>query len=392
MRIESMLDGDGCGLKNTFRLCRQDLLGSIIDISTIVEQANFDENEYGEISFYVAKENNGYWDFHDRIFYDAKVQISLDLTEDIKAKWFVADRNISIIAKLNKCGFTPLIIGGQAENALSLEIYNAFLKAFPTTYELTRYSEARIEQLVGDFFNDSRKWINLYEAYMERRQRISMPSRVEENSTPREKRLVLAPDESNKYKRVEEYLSDKLESGITYHETGWQKEIEPILPLIFPKYIAVLPNVEIPIPLRHKIKPDIILVDYDGFLTVVELKTPTKYCLSGSLYRKNFTPSKEFSNSIVQIEKYIFALSRWGEDGEKILMENYRDQLSLLGKVHITNPKGMLIIGRSNEFDTQQRQDFEIIKKQYSNIVEILTYDDLIRRLRNLHEFYSSEA
>lgn len=50
----------------------------------------------------------------------------------------------------------------------------------------------------------------------------------------------------------------------------------------------------------------------------------------------------------------------------------------------IVNPQGMLLIGRSKHFNQQQRSDFELIKRQYKNIVDIFTYDDLLSRLNNI--------
>ena len=50
----------------------------------------------------------------------------------------------------------------------------------------------------------------------------------------------------------------------------------------------------------------------------------------------------------------------------------------------IVSPKGILLLGRSNKFNTQQNRDFEIIKRQYKNIADIMTYDDLINRINNI--------
>jgi hypothetical protein len=44
----------------------------------------------------------------------------------------------------------------------------------------------------------------------------------------------------------------------------------------------------------------------------------------------------------------------------------------------------MLILGRDKDFDEKQKFDFEIIKRKYTNIVDIMTYDDLLRRLDNI--------
>ena len=48
------------------------------------------------------------------------------------------------------------------------------------------------------------------------------------------------------------------------------------------------------------------------------------------------------------------------------------------------NPQGILLLGRSNQFNNQQRHDFELIKRQYKHITDIMTYDDLVIRLENI--------
>ncbi len=43
-------------------------------------------------------------------------------------------------------------------------------------------------------------------------------------------------------------------------------------------------------------------------------------------------------------------------------------------------------MGRDNQSSIHEKKDFEIIKRQYKNIVDILTYDDLILRIERLIE------
>jgi len=40
-----------------------------------------------------------------------------------------------------------------------------------------------------------------------------------------------------------------------------------------------------------------------------------------------------------------------------------------------------VIIGRDSDLSDSQRHDFEIVKRKYKHIVDILTYDDLLRRI-----------
>ena len=38
-------------------------------------------------------------------------------------------------------------------------------------------------------------------------------------------------------------------------------------------------------------------------------------------------------------------------------------------------------MGRDTDLSIEQKQDFEIIKRKYNNVIDIITYDDLLRRL-----------
>ena len=53
-------------------------------------------------------------------------------------------------------------------------------------------------------------------------------------------------------------------------------------------------------------------------------------------------------------------------------------------EIKVTNPKAMILAGRSITLTREQRFDFEIIKRKYANIVDIITYDDLLNRLESI--------
>ena len=124
---------------------------------------------------------------------------------------------------------------------------------------------------------------------------------------------------------------------------------------------------------------------------MIEIKKPFDNALVGrSLYRGNSIPTRELSGSIMQAEKYLFHLSKWGAPGERELTERYRTVLPGSMTLRVTNPKAMIIIGRdrgpdgSPTFTSQQMFDLEVIKRKYANMMDILTYDDLLRRLNNI--------
>ena len=54
----------------------------------------------------------------------------------------------------------------------------------------------------------------------------------------------------------------------------------------------------------------------------------------------------------------------------------------IISKIRITNPSGIIIMGRNKGMSIEQQQDFEVIKRKYKNIIDIITYDDLLERLK----------
>ena len=169
-----------------------------------------------------------------------------------------------------------------------------------------------------------------------------------------------------------------------------------ILLLIFPKYIAVLEKVPIddrytvPGQVRRR-QIDLALVDVNGNIDVIEIKKPIHdVLLRRTAYRDNYVPTASFSGTIMQAEKYLFHLSKGGPASEEKITKKYAAVLPADFKIRITNPKAMLILGRdkredgSPAFNSGQLADLEVIKRKYANMIDIITYDDLLRRLKNI--------
>ena len=185
-----------------------------------------------------------------------------------------------------------------------------------------------------------------------------------------------------------------LASSDKHSEAEWQKLIAEFLLLIFPKYIAVIEDVHVKDYYSNVNKTtdryiDIALVDANGNIDIIEVKKPFESAvLSSGKYRGNYVPKRELSGSIVQVEKYIFHLGKSGRDGEKRIQDKFGHQLPKSLNIRITNPKGVVIVGRDIDFSEEQKFDFEIIKRKYANVMDIMTYDDILRRLDNIIEKY----
>jgi len=185
-----------------------------------------------------------------------------------------------------------------------------------------------------------------------------------------------------------ERLNTMLNNEVKYSEPQWQEEIIQIILLLFPKYIAVFDEVRFKDIYNNKIRRlDYGLIDFMGNLDLIEIKIPfEKSIVSVRQYRENHIPNRDLSGAIMQIEKYIYYLNKTGINGEKSLTKKYKDKLPANLEIKITNPNGMIIMGRDKNLDKQQLADFEIIKRKYKNILDIFTYDDLLRRMEIMIE------
>jgi hypothetical protein len=77
-------------------------------------------------------------------------------------------------------------------------------------------------------------------------------------------------------------------------------------------------------------------------------------------------------------------MNKWGLEGERTLTKRYKDALPANLEIRITNPKGIVIMGQSKNFSSEQMADFEIIKRKYNNVIDVFSYDDLIQRVERL--------
>lgn len=260
-----------------------------------------------------------------------------------------------------------------------------FRGKFPNTYELNRYANARVQTILSQYLDGMKDARGRYESYLNKKSSLTSNTRLDLDAL---KRL-----EIEKYVLIRDLIDDALKTKKDWSEKEWQQLMLSFLLLLFPKYIKVLENITIHDYYSDPTKKtdryiDIALVDANGNLDVIEVKKPfDDKILRKSPYRGNNIPTSELSGSIMQAEKYLFHLSKWGVKGEKALTIRYASELPTGMKIQISNPKAIIIVGRDQIDDINmtgsQLLDFEIIKRKYANMMDIITYDDLLRRLNN---------
>lgn len=344
-----------------------------------------DLDEY-EFRFRIGRVRGNYFEIPARALdIDNDLLIASDMP--INRKTFIAERGISIFSRLSNLmeNEKPIVIGGEREDAIPGEVFAELQKKFPTTTELNRYADARVSMVLSQYVDGMKDARGAYETHLNKRMASAIPARIDIG--------VFEELELQKYEIIRDQIAEWLRTKPNVDEGTWQQLMLSFLLLLFPKYIKVLENVTISDYYSNpeKVTPryiDIALVDANGHLDVIEVKKPfDDTILRKSQYRGNSIPTSELSGSIMQAEKYLFHLSKWGVKGETALTKKYADELPEGMSIRISNPKAIIIVGRDqikgNDMTGQQLLDFEVIKRKYANMIDIITYDDLLRRLNN---------
>lgn len=291
-------------------------------------------------------------------------------------RMFIAYRDIAILRKIDEVIERDFYIGGdwEAHNGISKETFEKLISKFPKTAELNKYAHMRIASIIKDYFPECDKYEAIYEKFIvSRENKYAFPTPIlsKYNIQIEIEQFTVAYQE----------LRDMLNRYEAIGEKQWQEKIHNILQLLYPKYICCVREVKFYGGGKNDKQPDFLLVDANGFVDILEIKKADVRVLTQ--YRNNYVAARELSGAIQQIEKYIFCLN--SSDKAKEDVSRKMTELIPSGiKLQIVNPQGILLVGRSNKFNKEQRQDFELIKRQYKHIADIMTYDDLLLRVGNI--------
>lgn len=354
---------DGTWIKGTFW----------VNKTNIVEINQDDES----ICFTIAKTKENYY-LLDREVFGIKHNISIEKKLNISDKWFITYPKTSVIKKIDELLQDDLCIVADEngeENYLPSRAFLELIEVFPNSYEVKKYVSSRISYLLSTYVEGVWKNKESYERYLEKKE-ANLPL----SSFPNIKLMGY-----EMYKKAYDELELMLKNSMSYSEKEWQRRIYEIICVLYPKYIARFREIEVGTDGRHMKTPDFMLVDSAGFVDILEIKKPDGIkVVSTTEYRNNYVASRDLEGAIVQIEKYIYILNHEGEARVKKIQDKVRNHLPSNFRLKVVNPQGILLLGRSNNLTDEQLFDFEIIKRQHKNIVDIMTYEDLLKRFRNI--------
>lgn len=121
---------------------------------------------------------------------------------------------------------------------------------------------------------------------------------------------------------------------------------------------------------------DYLMQAYDGFLDIIEIKRP-----EGNLRfwaeeqdHGNYVPSGDLTKAITQAAKYIYQVE---QEANSIKF------LEKVGNVKTIKPRCILIFGRSNDWNNDQKEAYRILNSSYHNLT-IMTYDHVLSRAKRI--------
>lgn len=361
---KKLSSGDCVPIKHTFFVTK----------NVLCEDANEEDDWEETFRFCVGTIGEIYTKLDPEVF-DTKNTFYIGNEINLKHQMFTAYRNISIIRKIDEVIERDFYIGGDWEthNGISKDTFDNLLSKFPKTTELDKYAHMRIANIIKDYFPECDKYEAIYDKFIESKNNSFAPI----TSTVSKYNIQI---ELEQFTVAYQELKDMLERYEAIDEKQWQEKIQNILLLLYPKYICCAREIKFYGGKNDK-QPDFLLVDANGFVDILEIKKADVRVLTQ--YRNNYVAAREISGAVQQIEKYIFCLNssyKAQEDVTKKLKEFLPDGM----EVKFVNPQGILLAGRSNEFNREQQKDFELIKRQYKHVADIMTYDDLLFRLGNI--------
>ena len=342
---------------------------------TLAEIQSDDVDEYSSFSFRLGTRSGPYYRVEGR-----KLSISQDVFVGDSflpsQRHFVAPRKVSVFRQIARLSREDVYVGGPEPTAIPVEDFERLVGQMPTELELQKYVSARCSSILRSYMGDVRDAEADYEQYRNRRESVAPD--------------LLSPSfreyEFDKYRRIAAKLGQMLDSEGEYSERRWQEEIADILLLLYPQYVRAFREAPIiDTNTGKKRSVDFLLMDYNGNVDALEIKKPfDKAVVTSGVYRDNHVPMRTLSGTVIQVEKYLYHLVRSGNKGVAKLHQRFKDQLPEGVEINVINPQGLVLLGRDSTLSSAQRLDFEVIRRHYKNVVDVITYDDLLRRLGSL--------
>ena len=267
--------------------------------------------------------------------------------------------------------------------------YKDFVKIFPTATNVKYQTLSIFTKLLKSEL-DVVDYEEIYSRYKSRE--ISV--RNKEDIKTEE----ICKQEKVKYIYAKVQLLKSLErsaAGVFIHEDEFSKLIAQIFCFLNPKYVKIQTKLNISdyTGARANCQADLSLIDCEGNIDLIEVKSPQAYpnLFRKRQYRNHYVPSGELSGAINQLEQYLKCLTKMTTEEKKKKNPALQNEMREI-KLKAVHPKGYIIFGRdaisfNGDNINQKRIDFELIKNTYKDVVNIITFDELIKRFERIISF-----
>lgn len=187
--------------------------------------------------------------------------------------------------------------------------------------------------------------------------------------------LLISLQVKDRLSAIEEF-ENMLNQDIT--ESKWQKWFEDNSWVLGTEFVRVLDERSI----DTKNISDYLMQAYDGFLDIVEIKRPegTLKFWSETKDHDNYIPSTDLVKAVTQASKYIYEVEREA-DSVKFLER--------VNNTKVIKPRCVLIFGRSNGWNEEQKEAYRILNSNYHNLT-VLTFDHVLERARRIIDLKKS--
>jgi hypothetical protein len=181
--------------------------------------------------------------------------------------------------------------------------------------------------------------------------------------------LFSAFNQLAKHKAVERF-EEMLDDDLTEH--NWQKWFEDNDWVLGTEYVRVLDERNI----DTKNITDFLMEAYDGFLDIVEIKRPDGdlHFWANSKDHDNYIPHQDLVKAITQASSYIYEVEREA---------NSVKFLERVDNVKTIKPRCVLIFGRSDDWNNEQKESYRLLNSNYHNL-NIMTYDHVLERAKRM--------
>lgn len=346
------------------------------------DQSEFDE--YDETFVFVIgeeTEDGSYFKISKEIFgIEYNLYIAVDINLD--AKFFGRNRvsvfkEIDRVYKNDKLYVDKTLIDNPDQNHITENDIRLLSNQIPNEYEMDLYRKNRISSLIEETLNVESFKPKL-EAYVSKRD-YSSSGKTDKSF------FELVKLDIRKFQYLQKKLTLMLKNSKKYLEADWQKEILKIFRFIYPQYIHVEEKLVLQSYFdRKKLETDIVLIDIDGNIDLIEIKRPDEFLQYKNDYRGNYIPSKNLVGTCMQLQNYLNCLIKTPQKNLEKFREEKRLSSELLLKAN--SPKGYIIFGRDEYIESEEKRkhDFYATRRMFSHIIDVITYDDMLRRLNNI--------